>query len=144
MRPAISILRLFLGFICPIMIGGYLIMFLTGLLNNRQSTFFELVWIPLFGIPFYFIVFPAFIIQSIIYTVLMEFVINPKVPSHKLCLLISTLLGVVAAILPTLIMKGCDNKFDDLMYFIFSGAGTGLILGSLLRYLYNKSLKRLD
>ena len=72
-------------------------------------------------------------VQSIIYSFLMEKIINPKVHNNVLVYLYSSLLGVVCALLAGLVAR---------QVFVLSvfGAFTGFIVGIVLRKLYLKKL----
>ena len=70
-------------------------------------------------------------IQSILYAVLMEFVLNPRIKNDLLVLLSSSFLGALSgySVMAILFEKGISDSLE----WLFVSAVTGLLMGILLR-----------
>ena len=72
-------------------------------------------------------------IQSVFFSILMEYVINPKIQNNVIVLLICGLLGLVSGVLADYIIPG------ERISLIFAGGATGVMVGKILRDNYNRS-----
>lgn len=110
-------LRIILAIVLPVPLGVLCILVITHdlarVIEDNGSTFFFLL---LFGYLFTGL-------QSILYALLMEYLINPKVQNHYLVVLSSMVLGTLSGI-PVFIIG------------VIPGAVVGLLMGILLRVLY--------
>lgn len=113
-------IRLALGIILPVLVANcYFI--LEAVLFSSSEYFPSLPDIlGLLGLGYI-----LFGIQSIIYSLLMEFIINPKIKASWLAVVLSGALGALSAIPLTI-------------YFIPMGILSGIIVGTLLRIIYVK------
>lgn len=113
-------LRMAIGFILPPYLGALLSTIALMFLEPFQLMD---IYIGFISLAFFGFIFTA--IQSALYTVLMELVINPRIKNHLLVVAASVLLGSVAIPLTGIL--------------IISGAIAGLIIGIVLRWLYVKA-----
>lgn len=119
------VLRIFLGFILPPMVGALLMstyaqVASTGI--DSSSGFIE----TFLGITLGAFIFVG--IQSLIYAFFMEYLVNRVIESNVRAVLVSMLLGVLAGAI-----------FPSLMFFTI-GAVVGLVVGIVLRYAYVKAV----
>ena len=78
-----------------------------------------------------FLVISAYLLMglpSIIYSLVMEFVVNSKISSYKICILVSSFLGVAAGMV------------TGKLFLVVVGAIVGLLTGMILRKNYENDL----
>jgi len=125
--------RLLTGIILPILLGstGLCIAFFIEpnvTISSEFNGWFKQVIIEAF-IPVLIYAVALGGIQSILYSFLMEKLINPKVRSHLLVIFISAILGVIS----TLLSGFVTQRF---VFFFIAGALVGIVVGAILRAMY--------
>ncbi|MBC2603501.1 hypothetical protein [Puniceicoccus vermicola] len=126
-----KVIRIILGIILPPIIGSLFILVAVASESLKKHTGIGEIFrgaIP--GYLFYLTyAFPMMLLPSIIYSFVMEFV-GSKIKERKiLFLLLSTLMGLGAALF----------KFGTAEYkFIFAGLLTGLTVGAILQKIHDK------
>jgi len=128
--------RLLTGIILPILLGsiGLCIAFFIEsnvTISSELSGWFKQVIIDAF-IPVLIYALALGGIQTIIYSLLMEKLINPKIKNHLIVILTSAMLGVMS----TLLSGFATQRY---VFFAIAGAVTGVIVGAVLRTMYIKN-----
>ena len=121
------IYRLLVGFISPPFLGSFLVVVSAQLseLGSEQSLYETVARIPVFTL-MVFIAAMIFVgIQAFVYSLVMEFVVRPKVSRRNSFLVVSGLLGCLSALYPGLV-------FSALGMFLPTGFVVGGIVGLLL------------
>ena len=119
--------RLLVGFISPPFLGSFLVVVSVQLseLGSEQSLYETLARIPVYTL-MVFIGAMLFVgIQAFVYSLVMEFVVRPKVSRRSPYLVVSGLLGCVSALYPGLV-------FAALEMFLPTGFVVGAIVGLLI------------
>jgi hypothetical protein len=124
------IIRLLIGILLPITIGSIIfagIAFASELKGNINIPELPLLVTGLFVMGLFIFPFAMIFvgIQSIVYSLLMEFVINPWIKNNFVAIMVSILLGTLSGY----VLK------EDLLALI--GAIVGLIVGVILRSMYS-------
>lgn len=119
--------RLLFGFFMPIL-SVPLVGFINILFNNPEDggDFLK---------GFLIIILFSFVfvgIQSLLYSFIMEYIVNPHIENHLICILLSGFLGFLSGyvINETLLSSGRWGLF---------GLGVGIVSGTIIRFLYVKS-----
>lgn len=119
--------RLLVGFISPPFLGSFLVVVSALLIDSRseQSIYETLARIPVFTLMVFIGAIFFVGIQAFVYSLVMEFVVRPKVPRRSLFLVVSGLLGCASALYPGLV-------FTALPMFLPTGLVVGVIVGLLI------------
>jgi hypothetical protein len=130
-------LRMCVGILAPAPLGTILIISL-GILQDPSNLRFDLdgpsktIWVfVVMSLAAYYLVG----VQSIAYSILMEHVVNRHITKDAVALASSAVLGALAGAITLL----GSSSWDAWSLMISTGATVGLILGYILRRMYNKS-----
>jgi hypothetical protein len=119
------VIRLLIGAILPLSLGSEIVAVMAMVSEAKGNITLDMLPAMLVGgmmfFPFALIIMG---IQSLVYSLLMEFVVNPFIETKFVVYLASIFLGV---------MSGCTL---DCGYFALVGAGAGLLSGVVLKLIY--------
>jgi len=125
--------RLLVGLLGPAIISSFIIMvFVFVSAGTKEGLSIDTFQIVLKGFVLFLVAGSFFIgIQSLVYTIVMEFIVRPKVRLRNAYLLVSCMLGAASGLV-------VDVIFDNRPFFIIFGAIIGLLTGLIL---YDKDLQ---
>ena len=119
--------RLLLGLLGPAVIGSFITMvfvFVSAFIKEGPSI--EMFQSVLKGFVIFLVVGTIFIgLQSLVYTIVMEFIVRPKVRMRNAYLIGSCMLGAASGLI-------VDMIFYDFPFLTVLGAITGLLIGLIL------------
>lgn len=122
-RIKAQVKRVMLAALLPALVGSMLMSILGVFVTGELTTFAKgMLMFPLFA-------YYAVGLQSIVYSVILEFIINPYIKNHLLAISASVLLGGLVG--------GMQLQFD--FFSIVLGALTGAIVGAYIRQLYRQA-----
>jgi len=125
--------RLLTGFFLPILLGSTGLCIASfiefkGAISSELNGWFKQAIIEAF-IPALIYAVALGGIQTTIYSFLMEKLINPKIKSHLLVIIISAILGAISTLLSGFVTQ-------HYVFFSITGAVIGIIVGAILRKMY--------
>jgi hypothetical protein len=125
--------RLLVGLLGPAIISSFtIVVYVFVSAGIKEGLSIEMFQIVLKGFVLFWVVGSLFIgIQSLAYTIVMEFIVRPKVRPRNAYLVVSCILGAVSGLL-------VDVIFDNRPFFIIFGMIVGLLTGLIL---YDKDLQ---
>ena len=125
--------RLLIGLLGPAIVGSFIIMvfvFVSAVIKEGPSI--EIFHSVLKGFVIFLAVGSIFFgLQSLVYTVLMEFVVRPRIRLRTAYLVVSCILGAASGLI-------IDTIFDDFPFLTIVGATTGLLMGLIM---YDKNMQ---
>ena len=119
--------RLLLGLVAPPILGSILFLILA-LIRDTSAGLLQIDRLFDYFAQLHVVIFFAFVfvgIQSLAFSLIMEFVVRPGVSGLRYFLLISCLLGLLSGCVPGVLV-------DDLVSFLPVGALVGIIVGFLI------------
>ena len=125
--------RLLVGLLGPAIVGSFILMiFVFVSAGIKEGPSIEIFQSVLKGFIIFLVAGSIFIgIQSLVYTIVMEFIVRPKVRLRKVFLVVSCMLGTASGSIVGII-------FDDLSFLMTLGTVTGLLTGVIL---YDKDMQ---
>ena len=125
--------RLLVGLLGPAIVSSFIIMVYVFVSEGiKEGPSIELLQTVLKGFVLFFVAGSIFIgFQSLVYTIVMEFIVRPKVRLRIGYLVVSCMLGAASGSI-------VDKIFDDFPLLTTLGAITGLLTGLIL---YDKDMK---
>ena len=127
MKPHGRIFRILTGFLIPPILGVVLLYVFLLLLSGSTSDTSFAYGVLLLGIPLSFLVVG---VQALIFTLVMEYVINPNIQNNWQAIGMAVLLGAISGVFLSWLL-------------CVLGMVVGLLLGWYLRYHFNKSVNKL-
>ena len=125
--------RLLVGLLGPAIVGSFILMvFVFVSAGIKEGPSIEIFQSVLKGFVIFLVAGSIFIgLQSLVYTIVMEFIVRPKVRLRNAFLVASCMLGAASGSIVGII-------FDDLPFLITLGTVTGLLTGLIL---YDKDMQ---
>ena len=125
--------RLLVGLLGPAIIGSFIMMvFVFVSAGIKEGPSIEMFQSVLKGFVVFLVAGSIFIgIQSFVYTIVMEFIVRPRVRLRKAYLVGSCMLGAASGTI-------VDMIFDDFPFLTIIGTITGLLIGLIL---YDKDMQ---
>ena len=125
--------RLLVGLLGPAIVSSFIIMvFVFVSAGIKEGLSIEIFQSVIKGFVIFLVAGLIFIgLQSLVYTIVMEFIVRPKVRLRNKFLVASCMLGATSGSIVGVI-------FDDLPFFITVGTVTGLLTGLIL---YDKDMQ---
>ena len=125
--------RLLVGLLGPAIVGSFIIMvFVFVSAGIKDGPSIEMLQSVLKGFVVFLVAGLIFIgLQSFVYTIVMEFIVRPKVRLRNAYLVVSCMLGAASGSI-------VDIIFDDFPFVTILGAITGLLTGLIL---YDKDMQ---
>jgi len=132
--------RILMGVFFPVLIQTVLLLIYTVIDSgvNAFRGFEHVAKLVLFYIVYGYVITG---LQSLVYALLMEFIVNANIENHISTILASGLLGLLSGLSVILILTG--GNFTDIEGWLLMSTVTGLFMGIILRRNYHRSRKKI-